>query len=165
MQADIQVLKPDPMEIHFPTKVTVFPEINSNINANVPCLKPPTVSTFEYNGDFDDFAVDTHEWLSLISLNSPRIDPNDRIDPVMSRYVPPGESTKSIKLVKITWRGFLAPSWVHRMFAQLLLASPSTSWFAFHVCGFGEGWSGRSKDCTILKLPDSPKEYVMWEVE
>lgn len=165
MLTSLEALKPDPMDIHFPTKVTISPEINSNINVNETCLKPPTKSSPEYDGDFEDFAVETHEWLSLISLGSPRIDPKDRIDPVLSRYAPPGESTKTSKLVKITWRGFLAPTWAHKMFVQLLLASPNSSWFAFYVCGFGEGWSVRTKDCTILKLPDSPKEYVLWEVE
>jgi ribonuclease P/MRP protein subunit RPP40 len=153
------------MDIHFPTKVRVSPDINPNITVHAPSLKPPTKTTPEYDGDFEDFAVATHEWLSLISLGSPRIDPNDRIDPILSRYMPPGESTKSSKLVKVTWRGFLAPSWVHATFARLLLACPNNSWFSFYVCGFGEGWSSRGKDCTILKLPDSPKEYVLWEVE
>ncbi len=136
-----------------------------NINVNQPCLRPPCTPTPEYDGDFEDFAVETLEWLSLVSIGSPRIDPNDRVDPVLSRYVPPGDLTLSSKLVKITWRGLQSPLWVHRLFAKLLLAFPDNSWFAFYVCGFGEGWSGRSKDCTILKIPDSSKEYVLWEVE
>jgi ribonuclease P/MRP protein subunit RPP40 len=162
---NLQVLKPDPLDKHFPTNVTVSPEIAPNISINEPCLTPPIRSTLEYDGDFEDFAVETHEWLSLVSLGSPRVDFDKKIDPVLSRYVPPGESTKSSKLVKITWRGFLAPSWVHKTFTQLLIASPNKPWFVLHVCGFGEGWSGRSKDCTILKLPDTPTEYMLWEVE
>jgi ribonuclease P/MRP protein subunit RPP40 len=161
----LQALKPGPLDLHFPTKLKVSPEISSDIKVNEPSLKPPTRTIPQYEGDFEDFAVEIHEWLSLISLNSPRIAPDDTIDPVLSRYVAPGDLTKSIKLVKITWRGFIAPSWVHKTFSQLLFASPNNSWFAFVVCGFGEGYSGRSKDCTILKLPDSPKEYMLWEIE
>jgi ribonuclease P/MRP protein subunit RPP40 len=158
-------LKPDPLAVHFPTKVTTSPEIILNINVKKPCLKPPTKTNTEYDCGFEEFAVEAHEWLSLISLGSPRIDPHDQIDSLLSRYVPPGDSTKSSKLVKITWGGFMAPSWVHKTFFQLLLASPNNLWFSLHVCGFGEGWSGRTNDCTILKLPDSPKEYMLWEVE
>lgn len=165
MLTGLKALKPDPLDIHFPTKITVSPEIIPNIYVKEPCLKVPTKITSEYDGDFEDFAVEVHEWLSLISLGSPRIDPNDQIDSVLSRYVSPGDSTKSSKLVKITWRGFLAPKWIHKTFAQLLLASPNNSWFAFYVYGIGEGWSGRSKDCTILKLPDTSKEYMLWEVD
>jgi ribonuclease P/MRP protein subunit RPP40 len=161
----LQALKPNPLDIHFPTRVTISPEIIPNINVKEPCLKPPTKIPTEYDGDFEDFAVETHEWLSLISLDSPRIDPDDQIDSVLSRYMPPGDSMKSSKLVKITWRGFVAPSWVHKTFSQLLITSPDSSWFAFCVCGFGEGYSGRSKDCTVLKVPDSPKEYMLWEIE
>lgn len=151
--------------MHFPTRVTVSPEIVQNINVNKPCLKPPTETTPDYDGDFEDFAVETHEWISLVSLESPRIDFEDQIDSALSRYVPPGDSTKSIKLVKITWRGFIAPAWVHKMFSELLLVSLNNSWFALTVCGFAEGYSGHRKDCTILKLPDSAKEYILWEVE
>jgi ribonuclease P/MRP protein subunit RPP40 len=153
------------MDVHFPAKVTVSPEISPDIEASKPSLKPPTKTNSEYDGDFEDFVVETHEWLSLISLGSPRINPADQIDSFLSRYVPPGMSIESSKLVKITWRGFLPPSWVHKTFAQALLACPSNLWFAYYVCGFGEGWSSRTKDCTILKLPDSQKEYLLWEVE
>ena len=163
INADLQALKPDPMAGHFPTKVTISPEIDSNIIISTPSLEPPIAPNPKYDGDFEDFAVEMHEWLSLVSLGSPRIDPNDRIDPVLSRYLSPGELTKSSKLVKITWQGFQSASWVHKSFAQVVLSSPNDSWFAFTVCGFGEGCSGRSKDCTILKLPD--KEYVLWEIE
>ena len=126
-------------------------------------MNPPTEATSGYDGAFEDFAVEIHEWLSLISLGSPRVDHFDRTDPVLSRYVPPGESLKKTKLVKIRWQGFLAPSWVHKLFAQIVLSFPNKSWLAFTVSGFLEGWSARSKDCTILRLPD--KEYVLWEVE
>ena len=151
--------------MHFPTKLKVSPEITSDIKVSEPSLKPHTQNTTEYEGDFEDFAIEIQEWLSLISLGSQRIDPDDTIDSALSRYVAPGDLTKSTKLVKIIWRGFIAPCWAHKTFSQLLLASPNHSWFAFCVSGFGEGYSGRSKSCTILKLPDSPNEYMLWEIE
>ena len=157
--------KPDPVDIYFPTKITIAPEITSSIIVPEPSLKPPANVLSEYDGDFEDFAVNIHEWLAMISLGSPRINLNDQIDPVISRYASPAVSTTASKLVKITWRGFLAPSWAHKLFTQLLLTSPDDSWFAFYVCGFGEGWSGHSKDCTILKLAGGTKEYVLWDVE
>lgn len=131
--------------------------------ANVPPLKPPAEVSTDYGDDFEDFAVDTHEWLSLISLDSPRIRHDDQINSFLSRYSTPGPSTAS-NLVKITWQGFLSPSWAHQTFVQTLLAIPGDGWFAYCVGGFGEGWAGDCKDCTILKVPDAPNEYVLWEV-
>jgi ribonuclease P/MRP protein subunit RPP40 len=127
-------------------------------------LKPPLEVEPSYGADFEDYAVDTHEWLSLVLLNSPRINPDDKIDPFLSRYVPPGPSFTNSKLVKVTWQGFISPSWAHKMFVKLLLAVPQAAWFAYFVVGFGDGPLGESKNCTTLKLPDAPNEYVLWEI-
>lgn len=108
--------------------------------------------------------METHEWISLIALESPRIDPDDRIDSALSRYASPGSPTSRIKLVKITWRGLLSPTWAHRMFVKALLATPPNQWLTYVVGGFGKSWAGESRDCTILKVPDTTNEYVLWEV-
>jgi ribonuclease P/MRP protein subunit RPP40 len=158
-----QGLSPDPLDAHFPLRVTVSPEITPGIKVNMPPIKPPKDSS-EYGEDFEDFAVETHEWLSLISLGSPRINADDQIDSFLSRYVPPAGSTTPTNLVRITWRGFLSPSWAHKMFVQALVVVPQKAWFVYSAAGFGEVWAGGGKDCTILKVPDAPKEYLLWEV-
>jgi ribonuclease P/MRP protein subunit RPP40 len=130
----------------------------------MPRLKPPTDVDSIYGEDLDDFAIETHEWLSMISLNSPRIESEDKIDSFLSRYAAPGEPEITSKLVRITWRGFLPTSWVHKTFVEALLLTPRDSWLACSVGGFEEGWSCESKDCTILRPPDAVNEYVLWEV-
>jgi len=143
--------------------MTASPEISQDIKVNMASLKPPSVVDPSYGSDFEDYAFEIHEWLSLVLLESPRLNPNDKIDFFLSRYVPPGQSVASSKLVKITWRGFLSPYWAHKMFVRALLAAPQDAWFAYSVVSFGEGWPG-GNDCTILRLPDTPNEYVLWEV-
>lgn len=139
-------------------------EIKTEIKASLPPLNPPTDMDHQYGGDFEDFATETHEWLSLISLGSSRIDLDDKIDSFLSRYVPPGNTGTRSKLVKITWKGFLTSAWAHRTFVEALVAAPRDAWFAYSVMGFGGGWSGDTKDCTVLKPPNAPNEYVLWEV-
>ena len=158
-----QVLTPDPLDAHFPAKRTVSPVISQGIRVNLPVLNPLSESA-SYGADFEDYAVEMHEWLSLALVESPRIRSDDDIDSFLSRYGPPGASTTSSTLVKITWQGFLSPSWAHNFFFQALLAAPQDTWFAYFVVGFGESLLGGSKDCTILKLPNAPNEYVLWEV-
>jgi ribonuclease P/MRP protein subunit RPP40 len=157
-------LDPDPMDVHFPTRFTLSPKICTGITASIPSLKPSTDTENEFAGDFKDFAVETLEWVAMVSLHSPRISPEDKIDPVLSRYVPPGNSTTATRLVKVNWRGFIPPSWAHKTFVHALLAVPLEAWFTFSVVGFGEGWSGTSKDTTILRVPDASNEYILWEV-
>lgn len=155
---------PAPVDIHFPIKKSVDPEVLLNINVGMPPLNPPSTNNLQYEGDFEDYATETHELFSLICLNSRRIDPKDSIDPFISRYYPPGGANTESKLVKITWRGFLPPCWVHRTFVDLLLEAPRERWFALSIVAFGDGWAGDSKDCTILKPPDTLDEYVIWEI-
>lgn len=152
---------PPPIDVHFPSKKIVDPQILGDIRISLPQLNPPL--DIDPLG-LEDFAVEIHEWLSLIAMNSPRIDPEDKIDPFLSRYITPGGPNTVSKLVRITWRGFMTAIWVHKTFMKVLLAAPRDAWFAYSVVGFGEGWSGDSKDCTILKPPDAPNEYVMWEI-
>lgn len=135
-----------------------------DIKVNMPSLEPPKDVDPTYGADFGDYAVELQEWLALLLLESPRIDPDDDIDPFLSRYAPPGDSYTNTKLVKITWQGFLAPTWAHKTFVQLLLAAPKDSLFVYCVRDFEEGISGHSRNCSILKLPDAPNEYVLWEL-
>lgn len=121
--------------------------------------------------EFNDFSVDLYEWLSLISLESPRVNINDKIDPFLSRYSPPEPdpaSPKTEELVKITWEGFLSPSWAYTVFVQALLAATVDMWFSFAVLGFNESLPSDSTDCTVLRLPGQPgqpSEYILWEVD
>lgn len=137
------------------------PEILRDIRSSIPPLEPPQEKDPIYKGDFEDFAADIYEWLSLVMLNSPRIDPNDKIDPVLSRYSVPGDLVIGGKLVKITWRGFISPAWTHSMLVSILLAFPQDAWFGYCVSGFP---IKESKDCMILKIPDAAGEYFLWDI-
>ena len=157
-------ITPDPLDAHIPTKRAVSPEVSQPMRVKMPSLKPATEVDPSYGADFEDYAVDVYEWLSLVLLESPRIKSEDKIDPFLSRYVPPGDSFTDSKIVKLTWQGFISPSWAHKTFVQMLLAVPQDAWFGYCVVGFGDGPLGESKICTILKLPDAAKEFVSWEI-
>lgn len=154
---------PDPLDAHFPSRFTISPEIVSGIKASMPPLNPDIRSGAMFEESFEDFAVETLEWLSLVALQSPRIDPKDKIDQYLSRYVPPGDATTRSKLVKITWQGFIPPSWAHKTFVKALLAVPQDAWLSMCVVGFSEGYTGGCGDSTILKVPNASNEYILWE--
>lgn len=157
-------MMPNPLDIHFPTRKEVSPEVSQTIKASIPPLKPSGDEDSIYDADFEDYAVELHEWISLILLDSPRVKVGDKIDPFLSRYALPVDSVASGGLVKLTWRGFIAPSWSHHTFGLILRHVPRESWFAYCVGGFADGWSGETRGSTILKLPDTPNEYVLWDV-
>ncbi|KAJ8061150.1 hypothetical protein OCU04_010225 [Sclerotinia nivalis] len=159
------VLPSDPLSSHHPHKITCAPRVLSGIQVKRPELKLAAEHNSNYDEDFRGFSVGIHEWLSLISLESPRVNSTDSIDTFLSRYDPPIGSDEAEELVKVTWTGFISPSWAHSTFIQALLTAPKDSWLSYYVGGFSESWNGESKNCTILKLPDIPNDYILWEVE
>lgn len=160
---------PDPLAAHFPAKFTSEPSITKGVSVRVP---PMTVSADLIRSgnreSFEELATDLHEWLSLVRLGSPRIEARDEIDPFLSRYqVPVGEGLEQAhktKLCKITWQGFLAPSWVRQTLVDVLLATPSRSWFALSSTTFSQSVTGDNKDYTMLRPPGSPGEFFLWDV-
>lgn len=161
-------VSPDPLMRHFPLTVNCCPEISTQIEAQLPRLQPPDGYRDTYEDDFSDFSVEVYEWISLISLGSPRVDPNDKIDPFLSRYAPPTAEDQKLditQLVKMNWEGFASSSWAHKIFIQALLAAKPGMWFSFAVLGFNESIQTGGGDCTILKLPGAQNEYMLWEIE
>lgn len=162
------VAPPHPLQKHFPVTVNCTLEISTEIEVHLPGLKPPDGFRDIYEDDFSDFSVETYEWISLVSLNCPRVDPNDRIDPFLSRYAPPAAGDQNLgatRLVKISWNGFASSSWAHNIFVQALLAAKPGMWFSYTVLGFEESVRTGGRDCTILKPPGEQNEYILWEVE
>jgi ribonuclease P/MRP protein subunit RPP40 len=162
------VPSPDPLEKHFPVVVTCSPRISTGLRVEIPVLQPPINSKGDSGDDFSNHAEEIYEWLSLIALESPRVSVDDCIDPFLSRYSPPlraGETNQESELVKITWEGFISPSWAHRAFIQSLRAATPNMWFSLAVSGFSESLSTASRDTTILRLPGFASDYMLWEVE
>lgn len=168
---------PDPLDKHSPTTVPITPTISQNLDTVVPDLKvplDPSLSTSRAREEFEYLATDLYEWASLVRLQSPRVQPGDNIDPYLCRYRVPGaldleEAGTSSKLTeqklcKISWQGFLSPSWARQILIDIITALPGNTWFLFSTTTFSRSLSGDNAECTILRLPDSGGEYLLWEV-
>ncbi|KAI2472668.1 ribonuclease P 40kDa subunit [Annulohypoxylon bovei var. microspora] len=159
---------PDPLSQHYPTKYTSNPEISEGLLMKVPSLKPPPAIISSHNRlDLEDFSTEIYEWLSLVRLGSPRVNVDDKIDPYLSCYAVPGDSedVRNEKLCRISWQGFIPPKWTQQTWADVIRALPSKSWFSMSVTSFPKGVVGDSADCTILRPPNSPGEYFLWDIK
>ena len=88
----------------------------------VPPLSPPSNSDGDSHCDpltFDEHVADVHEWISLVSLESPRILEADKIDPFLCRYEV-GERASATRLVCVKWHGLLPAKWVTDLWVQTL---------------------------------------------
>jgi len=64
-----------------------------------------------------DYCNEMSEWLSLVSLGSPRILQGDSIDPYLSRFEVPqaaGEE-EEVDLAVVDWQGFIPAKWITRL--------------------------------------------------
>lgn len=143
------------------------PEAFEGIDVTLPLLKPPAELLSGTDNEYlPDTMSETYEWLSLVRLQSPRVSSTDNIDPYLSRYQTPGEPNEqaTTKVCTITWEGLLAPSLARQMLVDLILKLPSREWFSFTVSSFSKSFAGDAAECTILRPPKSPGEYLLWEI-
>ena len=133
--------------------------------------------------ELEDRAVELYEWLSLVSLESPRIDVSDSIDPYLSRYQSPAAvNVVCQKVVRIKWCGLLPASWITELWLRTLLdsddllvqsipltcpnrfavraSSADNSWFALSVYGFAPGFLGGGQCFTVLRQPRSKRREM-----
>ena len=70
--------------------------------------------------DFDLWALDTFEWLGLVSLQSPRVFKNDNIDSYLSQYSVPGtQGADATNLIILAWRSLVPSTWIRTLFVEL----------------------------------------------
>ena len=106
---------PDPLAKHHPFREDLAPSIEY-----IKDVKVPSFVTSLVRPDEEDWAVEMHEWLSLVALRSPRVEAGDDIDPYLCRYQVPGtEAAEVYDLVSVTWNGFLPGSWIRGLFVEL----------------------------------------------
>ncbi|EHA56964.1 hypothetical protein MGG_06856 [Pyricularia oryzae 70-15] len=164
--------EPDPLLAHFPTTYTSTPGIAQDFPVLIPELKPESNTVIKDDRDeAERFATETYEWLSLVRLGSPRVSVGDEVDPYISQYsLPDGPKDQEPSpgtVSRITWRGLLAADWARSLFIELLVALPSKSWFSLSINSFAmsKGLAADSTDLTIMRPPNTPGEYLQWEIK
>ena len=88
----------------------------------LPVLDPSEASTSRQG--FEQWALETYEWLGLVSLQSPRVLQSDSLDPYLSRYkVQESSSELNAKvLVGMEWKGFFPATWIRNLIIELKYA-------------------------------------------
>lgn len=117
---------PNPEAAHHPSIRVCEPQVIRSFPIRCPPLRPPPskeagASTHTPSADFDDYVTDTYEWLSMVSLQSPRLAASDTIDPYLCRYeVPNVEQADTMKVVRVRWQGLLPAHWISKLWLNTL---------------------------------------------
>ncbi|KAJ5567409.1 hypothetical protein N7535_006715 [Penicillium sp. DV-2018c] len=111
--------------------------------------------------DLQEYCGSLSEWIGMVQMNSPRLSPDDKIDPYLSRYaVPNADESRALDLVKLEWLGLLTPQWITQLFLTLLEKSKTReqSWFVIAAAALGkEAVEGRD-GYTVMVLPTSNEQ-------
>lgn len=135
----------DPLAKHHPKPVTIPPHSHPLVQV----LTPPLLSTGSTSTlpTSQSATADLFEYLSLISLTSPRLASSDRTDPFLSRYQVPdldddtAEGPVPQDLVCVRWHGFITPQFVTQLWMAVRKEAKG-GWAAMQVgCFGGEGYT------------------------
>ncbi|KAI0553415.1 ribonuclease P 40kDa subunit [Xylaria curta] len=162
-----KIPSPDPITQHHPTKYISNPALVQDLVMKVPPLSVPSTALVDQTRqELNDYATEIYEWISLVRLESPRVKLLDNIDPYLSTYTIPGDPSENeeARLCKVSWQGFIPPDWVVSTLAELIKTLPPKAWFSLSTTPFSRVAIGYGADCTIVRPPSSPGEYVLWEI-
>ncbi|KAJ2902676.1 ribonuclease P 40kDa subunit-domain-containing protein [Zalerion maritima] len=157
---------PDPLSKFQPYRRIINPVETEGVDLSIPPLEP-TPDMIADRDEFDNFATETYEWLSLIRLQSPRVEAGDEVDPYLSLYRTPGDDgpMESTQVFKISWTGLVSSEWAQKTLTAIFLAAPSKSWFSFSAGSISKGRSRDTSEVTVLRPSNSPGEYVLWDIK
>ena len=111
-----------PLALHQPLAKEALPDIENHKDVVVPPFELPKAASLSVSDQED--AVDLLEWISLLLLKSPRIDPGHQVDSYLSRYkVPCMDKASRQDLVSLAWKGFLPAQWVQQLTLAALYGS------------------------------------------
>ena len=157
---------PASLEKHFPAKFTASPSVFEGLEVRSVPLEIPSQARAEANrARFEMEANELYEWLSLIRLESPRIEVGHQVDSYLSRYDLPQAPASTTKLDKVSWQGFISPRWLRETLASVFTESSSKIWFALSASQFFRKDSTVGNEVLLLKSSKSAGEYIMWEIK
>lgn len=110
-----------PLKKHHPQVIDCDPARIARQNVLTPSFQAMAPMVPDFQADLQDSCGSLSEWLSMISLDSPRVTADDEVDPYLSRYaVPDVDSSRPSNLVSLKWHGLLPPRWVTQLYLLLL---------------------------------------------
>ncbi|KAF7545426.1 hypothetical protein G7Z17_g9178 [Cylindrodendrum hubeiense] len=157
---------PDPLQRYFPTSFTSSPGITRDlVTAQGPLDIPSEIIGDADRSALEEAATECYEWLSLIRLGSPRVAPQDNIDPYLSRYQVPGDAEKEVTVCKLSWQGFISSRWIHKLLVDIIVTCPSATWFSMSATCFSKNVPGSGDEVMIIRPPVAGTNYLMWETK
>ncbi|KAG5925545.1 hypothetical protein E4U42_004187 [Claviceps africana] len=133
---------------------------------------PPTIDnglSFWENGsrrELQEVGLQVYEWLSLLRLESPRVQSGDSIDTFLSRYKAVGgeySEGEQSDVCRISWVGLIGSTWFQALVDDVLAVHPAEGWLSVSSNGFDDvNMSGKGSELVLLRPSKRDDQYMMW---
>ncbi|MCJ1223615.1 hypothetical protein MMC12_000258 [Toensbergia leucococca] len=160
-----------PITKHHPTFKMCHPQIHRMEAVVTPALDASALGAS--SSELSDWATEVYEWLSLIALQSPRVQSGDAIDPYLCRYSVPENSSTAIanNFMILRWTGLIPSFWIRKLFIACIKklikffmrtislacrsrnVSVGLDWFTLSSSAFRTEVANAQEGYTILRLP------------
>lgn len=160
----IPALNKNPWENSQPHQYTVASKALHKI-LSLPEMLHTTSSTAADHAGLEERGTDLYEWLSLVRLESARVEPDDNIDPYLSRYCVTGKTSERLNICKITWQGFIGTTWLRDLARDAVAVCPRRSWLSIIATSSHCVEMGVNAESVLLRPPGQEDQYLMWQIK
>ncbi|MCJ1387496.1 hypothetical protein MMC18_000339 [Xylographa bjoerkii] len=183
---EVRHLEDGPIDGHHPT-IKACQLTTKRLEVITPPLTSHTWKEDTLN-DAGDNDLGLLEWLDLIALESPRIQPGDIVDLVLCQYeIPDSGKARATKITMLSWRGFVPAEWVRKLYLECFWAiqKQGLGWIALSANAFKMEAVDGLEGYTLMTIPSGltadgehdpsshdaggpsiplPVEYTLWEM-
>ncbi|KAG6106365.1 hypothetical protein E4U13_007461 [Claviceps humidiphila] len=116
--------------------------------------------------DMQEIGLCVYEWLSLLKLDSPRVQYGDDVDTFLSRYRVASRDREQVRICRISWVGLIGTSWFQNLVRDVMTVNATEGWLSFSSNSFYDAsLSGIGSELVMLRPSTKEDQYLMWRLQ
>ncbi|KAG5932285.1 hypothetical protein E4U60_005337 [Claviceps pazoutovae] len=115
--------------------------------------------------DMQEIGLCVYEWLSLLKLESPRVQYGDNVDTFLSRYRVASRDRKQVSICRISWVGLIGTTWFQNLVRDVMTVNATEGWLSFSSNSFCDvSLSGIGSELVMLRASTKEDQYLTWRL-
>ncbi|KAG6024300.1 hypothetical protein E4U19_003857 [Claviceps sp. Clav32 group G5] len=116
--------------------------------------------------DMQEIGLCVYEWLSLLRLESPRVQYGDDVDTFLSRYRVASRDREQVRVCRISWVGLIGTTWFQNLVRDVMTVNATEGWLSFSSNSFYDvSLSGIGSELVMLRPSTKEDQYLTWRLK
>ncbi|KAG5952223.1 hypothetical protein E4U58_000889 [Claviceps cyperi] len=116
--------------------------------------------------DMQEIGLCVYEWLSLLKMESPRVQYGDNVDTFLSRYRVASRDREQVRICRISWVGLIGTTWFQNLVRDVMTANATEGWLSFGSNSFHDvSLSGIGSELVMLRPSTKEDQYLTWRLK